>query len=600
MRVAKKSSILLEASILFKNQKPSALMQMARGLQNIKKEVDRTNSSASRMGRSFSTALNSSLYLSGKAYTRVFNDMDKRLWGLTKSALKFSAALGAVGVYAGAKGAKELFNATIVPAAAYEVKTATVGAMFGKDHQKQAKDYMDIVQKRSNSSMFAMEDFFDAGKRFIPSSKDTKQLEKMLNLAERLGTLDPVQGMQGGALALQEMFSGDAKSLAMRFELPKKDLNIIKKLSVEKQIIALDRYLENKGASNELLKKIETTTTGQWKKFGNRLKQGFREMGTGALENIKPVLSTLNKWLDGAQFKRFVAFGSQALSEFFKWAAEKAQAVGDYFTRMFDSAEFKKETTFRGKLRVVIEDVSKKFSEWWNNTGKAAMLGTLTDISKTIANALANSSEVIAAAASLGLDMGKAIAQGVWEGISQNKTVMTLLGGAAGFSIAGLPGALVGAVTGFMTSNVAEAIYSPPTQEQLYVRGVANPRNRNKVGTEDTFVRERPLIPEPKGLSATQALSRIVTTGKKETPKAKKHHTGLSRVPYNNYSATLHKDEAVLTAQQNRERQSNQTNSPSIQISFNGAVNIRNDQDIQALAKRLARELQPRLAGGVT
>lgn len=180
-----------------------------------------------------------------------------------------------------------------------------------------------------------MDEFLTAGKSFIPTSKDNSQLEKMVNLAERLGAIDPEQGLEGAAYALKEFFSGDAVSLVERFELPRKVMNDIKNLSLDQQLKELDKYLNKIGATNELIEAQSSTAMGEWRKSTAKTAKALREMGTAGLEKITPLLRDFNKWLESADFKRFRDAGVKAFTGLFDGAAKSVRKAANYLDSHF-------------------------------------------------------------------------------------------------------------------------------------------------------------------------------------------------------------------------------------------------------------------------
>ena len=79
-------------------------------------------------------------------------------------------------------------------------------------------------------------------------------------------------------------------------------------------------------------------------------------------------------------------------------------------------------------------------------------------------------------------------------------------------------------------------------------------------------------------------------TGSEADGKYKGHYHGLSNVPYDGYSARLHKGERVLTAQENKEySEGGRTISPVINIA---KMEVRNDSDIEAVAYKLAKYIE--------
>jgi hypothetical protein len=71
---------------------------------------------------------------------------------------------------------------------------------------------------------------------------------------------------------------------------------------------------------------------------------------------------------------------------------------------------------------------------------------------------------------------------------------------------------------------------------------------------------------------------------------------GLKRVPYDGYPAILHQDERVLTAAEARDQKQER----SFQVQFTGPITVRQESDLESLARRLADEIESRalLYGG--
>lgn len=67
---------------------------------------------------------------------------------------------------------------------------------------------------------------------------------------------------------------------------------------------------------------------------------------------------------------------------------------------------------------------------------------------------------------------------------------------------------------------------------------------------------------------------------------------GLKYVPYNGYPALLHQGEQVLTAEEARRK--SRTAAEGVSVTITGPVTVRQDSDIDAIAVRLAQELEAR------
>lgn len=70
------------------------------------------------------------------------------------------------------------------------------------------------------------------------------------------------------------------------------------------------------------------------------------------------------------------------------------------------------------------------------------------------------------------------------------------------------------------------------------------------------------------------------------------HAYGLRYVPYDGYPAMLHQGERVLTAQEARQAQ--RRNGSRLSVTITGPVTVRQNSDIEAIAVRLADEIEAR------
>lgn len=79
-------------------------------------------------------------------------------------------------------------------------------------------------------------------------------------------------------------------------------------------------------------------------------------------------------------------------------------------------------------------------------------------------------------------------------------------------------------------------------------------------------------------------------TGQWEYPDGQSHAYGLGYVPYDGYPAILHQGERVLTAAEARER----GGGGGVSVTITGPVTVRSEADIDAVARRLADEIESR------
>lgn len=504
---------------------------------------------------------------------------------------------GLAAAYVGAKTAAGLFNKTIGAAADYEVKQVTVNAMFGKSAKTNAQKYLDFVQSRAAVSMFSADDYLTAGKSFIPTTKDNAKLQKMVNLSERLGAIDPEQGITGAAYALKEFFSGDAVSLVERFELPRKAMNDIKNLPLDKQLKALDKFLNGIGATNDLIDAQAGTTLGQYKKAIGQVNRAFREMGTQALAKINHLLKDFNKYLSSADFKNIKKWGVDAFSGLVSGATNAVRKASDYInTKFIKNPAFQNLPDVKSKIKFIFNSLMEDFNVWYKSDGKAKIEEIAKKTVDTLGGAMEASQPLIDAAVKVGTSIGS----GLLQGIMSDPTLALILGGGVGAKLLGKLGGGKGGTTLTKTAG-GSALRNP------YVLG--GTALALAAGAEASVWEN--VKNDSNSIYSSKALGGGTQTGKMigPTPPPKKitdsqascladyftgkgHAGGLDRVPYNGYQARLHKDETVLTkteASRYREDQHSDGGKPFV-INMYGTV-IREDADVERLAGTLARRL---------
>ncbi|WP_416293091.1 hypothetical protein ACM7Q1_20465 [Paenibacillus illinoisensis] len=469
-------------------------------------------------------------------------------------ALRMSNSIGLLAAgYFSAQAAASAFNKTIGAAAQYEMREVTLSAMFGSESKKNVNSFLGYLESRADVSQYSMDDFLDVGKSFVPTTKDLRQLERATNLAERLGAIDPEQGITGAAYALKEFFSGDAVSLVERFELPRSELNKIKNLPLKDQLDQLDKFLNKLGATNELIDAQSKTTMGQWRTAIGGVNRAFREMGTDALTSIKPMLAEFNNWLKGPQFSALKSWGVDAFSGLVEGAVNAVRNATSYVQKNFiNNPAFNQLPTFESKVAFVFDSIGNSFNKWWSAGGKAQTTKVTSDLIGFLVDGLEGSIKPLTSVAT---KVGRGIADGVMQGIKDHLNVVALLN---------------------------------PAKQQM--EEFNNQYNSTKKLKEelDTWSKENPGKPMVEG-GTIGAPAKSESLWDKAT-NALGFSGGLDRVPYNNYPTRLHQDEMVLTSQEARDyRNSNGGGNSAPNITIHAT--IREEADIDKLARKLAFQL---------
>lgn len=488
--------------------------------------------------------------------------------------------LGVSGALGGAVTAATLFNKTIKAAANYEMKKVTVDAMFGKNHAKNAQNFFDLVEERSAVSQFSQDEFLTAGKSFIGTTKNNKQLEKMINLAERLGAVDTEQGIDSAAFALKELFSGDGLSLSERFEIPRSALNDLKKLSLDKQLDGLDKLLNKMGATNELIDAQSKTTMGQYRKSVSQINKAFREMGMEGLAYINPLLEDFNVWMKSADFQRFKTYGIKAFGELSKGVVDSLRKAGSYIdTNFLNNPEFNKLTSIQAKVSFIFSTIMESYNAWLDKGGRDEIKGVATGVVDLMAGALTASAPLLDAAKT----MGGALATGIWDGFTKVSKEKPELAALMAFMVTPGPMQVKLAASGL-------AVAAPGISKT--VEDIKDP---NKSVSQKFTDFGSNIMGSPKDNPLVNWMGSIPGFA-----------TGLNYVPYDNFVARLHEGETVLNrkeatayrAQKNggsvlphREAQEYRNSGGSgggVNVTVNG-LTVREEADINRVATELYR-----------
>jgi len=102
-----------------------------------------------------------------------------------------------------------------------ELERATIAFERFTGSAAAAQDIIAALRREAAVSPFNDQEVIAAGQALIASAHGSRDaLLDLVRVAEQLATLDPVQGITGAVVALQEALSGDFESLRKRFEIP--------------------------------------------------------------------------------------------------------------------------------------------------------------------------------------------------------------------------------------------------------------------------------------------------------------------------------------------------------------------------------------------
>ncbi|MCM3730074.1 hypothetical protein M3196_00120 [Fictibacillus nanhaiensis] len=451
--------------------------------------------------------------------------------------------LGGAGALGGLYAGKQVFDNTFLPAAQYEMSAKTIEAMF--NDKKKSDRYMKEMEKMAiGSPLLNSQDIFGNSKSFIAMSKNQEELSKMWDLSERLLAVDPTQGVEGSVFALRELFSGDAISMARRFEMPKKELNAIAKLPIDKQLKALDKLFNKMGMTKKLVTEMGDTTLGTWNQIKETIQVALRKVGDPAVKIIKPFLDDANRALQSGKLSPYIKFGQDMASGIAKGFVKVAKGVGGWIDGIVNDPAFQRLDTIEQKFQFVLDRVYTTIDGWYEKDGKQLLYKIGNGLVDTLIVATENNLPRIT---ELGLKVGGAFAAGIAQAVTENTLAKA---------------ALEGKVPKLNLKTGIDTVKSV---------GIGNPG--------------APL--SPRGFND---LVKIGVRKARDIFGGNKKAIGMSRVPRDNYPALLHEGEEIRTKQQvNTQKLSGDRSSVVVQIA---KMVIREEADIDKVADQLATKIQ--------
>ncbi len=522
-------------------------------MRKIEQQVNRNQNAVDRMKRSVDKSGRSMVSMT-RNYSRLGVQIDrfgKGIFSAGKGIVGFlgklnplsSGLLGIASAAGAAYSAVKLFNATVGEAMKMQQSQVVIGAMF--DDKKLSSEYMKMMDKIAiKSPLLDSQTMYSNSKSFITASKDLKQLEKMWDLAERLVASDPQQGLEGAIFALRELFSGDAISIVDRFEMPRTIMNEIKKLPLEKQLVELDKYFNKIGITTKLIDDMGSTALGTWQQVKERMQLRLRDMGEPSLNAVSKFLNGVLDRLEGDDMTKFANWGGRVIENMVTGLSDGAIRLYDWFTNLANDPEFKKRTTITGKVMFVMDDIADKLREWYDGGGKEKIIKFGSGAAEVLVGAFDNTP----AFTELGVKMGMSLVDGVFQGIQKSAK----------------------------ESAVGQGILNALRWNPIGMAQNVSTRVFNKVN--DSFSKDKKTT-RPGG--------------------QRSHASGLDYVPFNDYPANLHRGEAVLSAEENKQYQKGK---------FGGGLHIENfnyhsprgnvKEDAKAILEELARLIE--LEGGLT
>ncbi len=124
-------------------------------------------------------------------------------------------------------------------------------------------------------------------------------VEELNNVVQLLAMRDPIQGIEGATIAVQELMSGDPMSLRRRFELPSDEVNALANAAgdAKGQISGLTALLGTQGITAKVLADQLDTTAAAYARFGAVTSVAGETFGQGIAEMFKNPTEELTKFI---------------------------------------------------------------------------------------------------------------------------------------------------------------------------------------------------------------------------------------------------------------------------------------------------------------
>lgn len=192
----------------------------------------------------------------------------KQFAGLAKDIgrhMKTAAVVGMGGVAAGIGAA--LKNGLDIKVMQEQSAVLMKSLMGGADKARQSMAMLAMEAKAN--PMFSKQETLQAGANLAMfADGSVKKLKGLVDTAQLLSLLNPMQGLEGAAFALKEAEGGDYVSLAERFNISKTQIRNLKEAGLAgKELV--DQILRANGISNKTLGDMMGTTGGQMASLRN-------------------------------------------------------------------------------------------------------------------------------------------------------------------------------------------------------------------------------------------------------------------------------------------------------------------------------------------
>lgn len=229
--------------------------------------------------------------------------------GLASSLSGLQGAFGALGISVGASALVQFGREAIGAANRLEDAQTSLRAIAGSA-DLYSKTMAVAAQNQRLFGGSLAENVEEMGSFVVSSRLAGVELDQLLDISQRLATLDPAQGARGAAIALRELLSGNTRSLAARFELPQTAIKAMgdESLSASEKLAHLGAFLDDVGISTETVRGRLDNTSQSYRDLSAAIDAATTSIGTLLAQGLAPAAD------EAAKFAQAIALAAQTIN----------------------------------------------------------------------------------------------------------------------------------------------------------------------------------------------------------------------------------------------------------------------------------------------
>ncbi|NQX61815.1 phage tail tape measure protein [Paenibacillus qinlingensis] len=322
--------------------------------------------------------------------------------------------------------------------------------------------------------------------------------------------------------------------------------------------------------------------------------------GKGAIEQFKGALETLQikavKPLLPAIKTTFNALGDYVNNKTPQITAAMETATtkaSKWINDTFKNNQAFRDMSFSAKIDFAFEEIDKAYQKWYATGGKTSIESTAEKITSFLGEKLGVLAGPLADA---GIKLGSAIGEGVIQGLDGMLTKHPLLSGLVAGTAAPVP--IQGKA--IVAATIAAQGYSNQARDAFNNSGIPEfatdftAKMTTVPGMKQLNNAWNKILGIPKAILGDDGLTKVNGGLGRffgiKSPEPSGYAGGLSRVGYNRMPALLHRDEMVLDKASADDYRANRGGSGGNVTVTGNTFNIRNESDIDAIAKAIATQ----------